>query len=651
MTQAPDADPYSPSLALLLHFLLEAWQLGLLSPPLSDLVASWPEGKLGGVAPALRALTDSREPLGLPGLAVPSVPGDCDPSPLRLALARLPGEASPRAAASRLARFCEALLRGRRRATGSYYTPRWIADAAAATVVRGLLAGRRAPSSSLLSLRLLDPAVGGGAFAVAAVEAIAEAMGEGRSENDVRRAAARECIFGSDLDPLAAVACGLALWLNSSRPGRPALVPEGSIRVADALARPPPLGSFDAVVGNPPWGVKVSQETTHRLAAAAPDALSGHRDSFLFFLHLAAGVTRDDGALGLLLPDTILFQVRYQAMRQHLLARFRPLRIALLGEAIFPGATAPACLLCLAGRSIAPEQFPTSDLRRVSRPELEVAARHPGPPTPRDAPLTAPHQSFLLPPLWLQRLLSRLASAFPSLGGPQAGFTFHDVGINYPRADVGRQMLYPGVRQSPEDVPVTRGRDFGPFGAVGHSLWLRGDWRERVGEEQRVSVRDQVYRGVPKLLLRQTADRPVATIDRRGAWFGRSVIAITGPSEADLLRLLALLNSRAFAALYRSVAPEAGRSFAQVKVSKLTLLPVPPDDSGELARLASALLEEDDLSRRSALAGQLDAAAYRAYGLTEEEVERVEEMVGPCLPASPASASQPARRPRRAATS
>jgi len=109
-------------------------------------------------------------------------------------------------------------------------------------------------------------------------------------------------------------------------------------------------------------------------------------------------------------------------------------------------------------------------------------------------------------------------------------------------------------------------------------------------------------------------------------WFGRSVIAITGRSERDLLWLAAVLNSRAFAVLYRAVAPEAGRPFAQVKVSKLKVVPVPrPAQDDGLVEAARALLEEGDDVRRPQLMEEMERLAARAYGLSAEETRLVEQ--------------------------
>ena len=230
-----------------------------------------------------------------------------------------------------------------------------------------------------------------------------------------------------------------------------------------------------------------------------------------------------------------------------------------------------------------------------------------------------------------------MASEHSSLGA-SGTFRFHDVGINYPRAALGHALLYTGPQQDPGDIPVTRGRDFGPLTPVGHSAFLHHDWRERIPPRSGVAVREEVYRLAPKLLLRQTADRPIATLDQRGVYFGRSVIALTAAREWHLLWLAAVLNSRTFATLYRALAPELGRTFAQVKVSTLRLIPLPSmHETSPLPSLARTLLDlqtsplpplartlpdtEHDPDRR-ALWSAIDREVARIYALTRAEIRR-----------------------------
>ena len=629
---------YSQRSALALRFqlLIEAGRLDLLPPALARnvlrLVSRIHDGSglpqaAGEVAAAFHA---ARSGLGLEDLDWPQTPEGPVTWAARTALQSAEGSEGRLEAAERLGRLCERLSNrgGNRRKSGSYYTPPWAADFVAHSVIQGVLTGRHLKPSAALSLKVVDPAAGAGAFAVAAVEALATAAGEGPEENSARREAARSCVFAVETNPLAAEACRLAVWLSASRPGRPAPMPAEHVCLRDALAGSRSSASFDLVVGNPPWGVRLAPGRVETLAGRAPGALRGHRDSYLFFLQLAADLAREDGGIGMLLPDTVLWQVRYEGLRRAMLERFRPLRVVLLGDRVFAGATAPSCALCLVGKAIAPAQFPISDLRRERRANLAVHIGERGWLAPGDALLETPHAGFVLSPTWQRAMLARLTRRLRSLGDMVETFTVRDVGINYSRAEAGRAILYSGRRRHRSDIPVTRGRDFGALTQVGRSAWLRHDWQERVGTRGRVSVREPIYRRAPKILLRQTGDRPVATVDQRGAWFGRSVIAVTAGDKSSLLWLAAVLNSSPFAALYRAVTPETGRPFAQVKVSKLKLVPLPPMVGTErLGKLAARALDARDLSQRERLLLEIDECVGQAYGLDADELRRAVQAV------------------------
>ncbi|MBN1460649.1 MAG: N-6 DNA methylase [Armatimonadetes bacterium] len=625
----------SSGAALRLSFLLEALHLNLLPRPLAHAVLRLSSvahdcaGLVQGAHEVREAFLESRASLSLQGIDWPTVSDRLTVWAAEAALACPTGDATSREAAARLGRLCERLsARGRdRRESGSYYTPPWIADAIAEAVVRAVIAGRGMKTRDVTGLRLLDPAVGAGAFAVAAVEAVAKIMGEGEEGNAVRRAAAGNCLEGYDRDPLAVDACRLSLWLATSRPRRYLKLPADAIVARDVTANPPDSQAYDIVLGNPPWGVKLQEARARDLAQLAPEALTGHRDSSIFFLWLAGQATRDDGVVGLLLPDSVLWQTRTEGLRRALLERLRPLRVVLLGDRLFPGATAPACILSLCGREIASTHYQTADLRGVPRRELPAAVIQSGWTNRTAEPSRTPHHSLLVPPPWLRRLQRRLQSQHPTLADLADSFSLHDVGINYPRAELGRAILYDGPRQDSRDRPLVRGRDFGALGPVGQSAWLRHDWRHRVPADAGVAVREEVYRRKPKLLLRQTGDRPVASLDTYGAWFGRSVIAITAQDESSLLWLGAVLNSSTFAALYRAVTPESKRPFAQVKVAKLKSIPLPRTQGGALARLAAQALGEKDETRRREQLGLIDDEVAAAYGLTDAEWRRIRATV------------------------
>jgi hypothetical protein len=120
-----------------------------------------------------------------------------------------------------------------RKATGAFYTPRALAAWLVRETLRPLLAARTA--DEILRIRILDPAMGSGAFLVAACAQIAEAAEEAFIEegrwhpNDVtvadrvalRREVAQRCLFGVDVNPTAVQVARLSLWLTTLAADKP----------------------------------------------------------------------------------------------------------------------------------------------------------------------------------------------------------------------------------------------------------------------------------------------------------------------------------------------------------------------------------------------------------------------------------------------
>jgi hypothetical protein len=135
----------------------------------------------------------------------------------------------------------------RRKATGSFYTPRSLTE----YLVRRTLAPlvQHAPPERILGLRVLDPAMGSGAFLVAACRYLASAyesallregvvngeeIGE-RERAGYRRAIAQRCLYGVDLNPAAVHLARLSLWLATLSADRPLTFLDHRLRAGNSL--------------------------------------------------------------------------------------------------------------------------------------------------------------------------------------------------------------------------------------------------------------------------------------------------------------------------------------------------------------------------------------------------------------------------------
>lgn len=468
------------------------------------------------------------------------------------------------------------------RRRGAYFTPPGIA----AQVTRFALTG--APERP----RVLDPAMGTGVFLLQAARHIA-AGGDAAT-------VAETCLFGMDLDPIAVRVAILSLWLETG--ARAEVLGEHLIQ-GDALAPRVPGSEVDVVLGNPPWGAVYNREERQRLRERFPDAVARSFDSAKLFVDLGSDWTQ--GTLGMVLPQAFAAQERHDDVRSLLLERMAPRAGLDLGN-VFPAAAAPACALIFG-------QKPGPVTIEVTGESLPTAMwTEGGFPLRRNDTLS---------------ILRRVQGEHPTLGDMGNRLRVRDVGLNYNRASVSCRSLYSAA--DPEDVldrPLYRGRDFARYTPIGRGGWLRHDAEEHLLPGESLSY-DTATTALPaKIVLRQTADRIIATLDRTRMVMGRSVIAVVAEEPDRLLPVLALLNSALATAFYRALAGEEGRILPQVKVARLRALPLPSlDDHGamwaRLGRLGERMLDRAGNHPRTET--EVDDLVARMYGLTEAETRSV----------------------------
>lgn len=155
---------------------------------------------------------------------------------------------------------------GRRKGSGSYYTPQeitaFLVKDALAPLVEPIITGcaqrnedgkpvRRA--DEILRIKVCDPAMGSGAFLVQACRYLGEAYGraiiaEEQRENTrvsttelakYKRRVAEKCLYGVDLNPLAVELAKVSLWLETLAQDRPLTFLDAHLRVGNSLMGAP----------------------------------------------------------------------------------------------------------------------------------------------------------------------------------------------------------------------------------------------------------------------------------------------------------------------------------------------------------------------------------------------------------------------------
>ncbi len=234
------------------------------------------------------------------------------------------------------ARFTFAEFAGNERKTsGSYYTPdslvQCLLDSALDPVVEDAIKGKTGDEAeqAILRLKVCDPAVGSGHFLVGAAHRLArhlarvraQAQGESEPSPLLYQHALRDvigrCLYGVDVNPMAAELCRVSLWLEALEPGKPLSFLDHHIRVGNSLLGTTPeliVGglpdeAFDAVEGD-------DKKVCSALKKRNRLEREGQRD----MLHLmvaeppAAYSTLADRSRGLdEVPDTTLDEIKRKA--------------------------------------------------------------------------------------------------------------------------------------------------------------------------------------------------------------------------------------------------------------------------------------------------------------------------------------------------
>jgi hypothetical protein len=159
-------------------------------------------------------------------------------------------ELIPHYDAEQLSYTLDPLPGNERKETGSYYTPTSLVECLLDSALDPLLDEACSHGTvdervaALLSLTICDPACGSGHFLVAAARRIAkriaaEETGDAEPPDAIVRAALRRvvgrCIYGVDINPMAAELAKVSLWLEALEPGKPLSYLDQNIRVGNSL--------------------------------------------------------------------------------------------------------------------------------------------------------------------------------------------------------------------------------------------------------------------------------------------------------------------------------------------------------------------------------------------------------------------------------
>ena len=138
-----------------------------------------------------------------------------------------------------------------RRRSGSHYTPRSLTEPIVRLTLEPILAalGANPTPEAILEIKILDPAMGSGAFLVEACRQLGEALADAWHQHEevpaiapdedellhARRVVAQRCLYGVDRNPVATDLAKLSLWLATLARDHPFTFVDHALRCGDSL--------------------------------------------------------------------------------------------------------------------------------------------------------------------------------------------------------------------------------------------------------------------------------------------------------------------------------------------------------------------------------------------------------------------------------
>jgi len=564
--------------------------------------------------------------------------------------------------------------RGKRKAHGIYYTPKFVVRYIVENTLGRALEGKSLNEAR--KIRILDPACGSGSFLVEALDYLERHwrrqgwVPEGGEQADffdylTRVQFLTDNLYGVDLDAQAVEIAQLNLLLKSAQ--QRAVLPDlkNNIRQGNSLISGTEEelrryfgdrweekhrfnweqefedimkdGGFDVVIGNPPYvqsrNIVDDAERHYYWAKYATD--TNHSDVFSFFVQKGLALLKDGGFLGLILPATWLQLPSFSSMRRILLnsseikriATFESIRVfedsqieplILIAQKLFEPALANQVVYerFLEGDGIQPKaagEIPQVVWKQVGIINLIVD-------TAKNAIMTK---------------LSAMPRQLPQLVRIVGGLR------------TGADATYVRFKKvNDEDKPLLRGRNIYRYGYewAGEYIWYKPDLMK--SKQCAAPKEARFFETTEKLLLRMiVGGQLVAAYDDQQFYLLQDNMLLPKDPKHSLKYILAVLNSKLMQFFLSNVV-----SNIAVTQSILKQLPIRRIDfenpaekkmHGDLVALVERMLElnrrfapirntpcaeQDELMREIERTDrQIDNLVYDLYGLTEEEREIVEK--------------------------
>lgn len=478
-----------------------------------------------------------------------------------------------------------------RKTSGSYYTPSTLVDS---------LVDKSLKSLSATALpKIIDPCCGSGNFLIKLFLALrSQLLNDGLSMEEAETRLLRESLFAYDLDQTAVTLAKINLELLRESPETPVayhIECRNTLESYGDLFAQNDRGTFDLVIGNPPWGYSYSAEEINLFKEKFTTAQAS-LESFCLFLEYGLSLLKPNGILSYVLPEALLNVRLHSPIRKLILETTEILDIELLGQQ-FSKVFTPTITLIVRN----------SEHSDRSDHEILVSAE--------DRIQSIPQRRFYENDMYIfnvkaSNLDDQVIEHMKSLSGIQFLKGNADFALGIVTGN-NKDWILP--KPSPNAEPILKGNDLFKYNFYPNENYI-------VFEPQKFQqvAPEALYRAPEKLLYRFINQNLVFAYDNQQTLSLNSANVLIPHLPGYAMKyILAVLNSRA-AQFFHSI------TFSSIKVLRkhIESIPIPPCDIKKqhvIIEHVDMLLAAADNTVRADLYEKIDAQVMELYNLNPQQ--------------------------------
>ena len=453
----------------------------------------------------------------------------------------------------------------------------------------------------LLNITICDPACGSGAFLNQALEYLMEEhryidelesqlLGAGFTFPGVENHILENNIFGVDINEESIEIAKLSLWLRTAQRGRKLTSLNNNIKCGNSLIDDPEVagdkafsweeefpsvfkkGGFDVIIGNPPYGAKVSKDDLNYFVENYNNGGLNKvfSDTYVSFYILGlSNLLKQNGLLGYIAPNTWRLVGNGSDFRKYITSNtFSIKKIIQHTEKVFIDATVDVDTLIIENNKNNDRQINIiiGDLNTnfiehfINQSTLNKEEYI---------------NLYLTDAIYeLKGKIEHNSDLVKKLFDIKNGVKPYEVGKGKPAQTKEVLNLKPYTSETKIDEtfsPLIGGISFNKY----QLLWNNDYWI-KYGEWLAAPRSKDIFEAKGKLIFRQTSDRIIGMHITDGFVMRNNTHILLNKKEIeiDLKFALALLNSKIINFYYQLINPEKGEALAEVKAFHLENLPI-----------------------------------------------------------------------------